>query len=159
MVHASHSGQEVWGLIPRPVKSGTASPTARHRCDIPSELCFPGAKPRRWTPPLVTSYSVYRKYDDDLIYFYWLLKKNIKINSSSRNLQLTAFAICILLPSPPSADLYHQANLVCSLYELSVTRISPSQLPPSPHEPKSNLHYTRGITLKRVTSGGTISAT
>ena len=29
---------------------GTASPTARYRCEVPSELCSPGAKPRRWLP-------------------------------------------------------------------------------------------------------------
>ena len=32
---------------------GTVSPTARRRCDVFSKLCSPGAKPRRWTPPLV----------------------------------------------------------------------------------------------------------
>ena len=36
---------------------GTVSPTARHRCDVSSELCCLealGTKPRRRTPPLVT---------------------------------------------------------------------------------------------------------
>ena len=37
---------------------GTMSPTARHRCDVSSELCFPGAKPRRWAPPLLTRCGV-----------------------------------------------------------------------------------------------------
>ena len=27
----------------------TVSPMARHRCDVSSELCSPGAKSRRWT--------------------------------------------------------------------------------------------------------------
>ena len=35
------------GSIPGPVISDTVSPTARHRCDVSSELCCPGAKPRR----------------------------------------------------------------------------------------------------------------
>ena len=35
----------------------TMSPTARHRCDVPSELCSQGAKPRRWVPPLVTRFG------------------------------------------------------------------------------------------------------
>ena len=37
---------------------GSASPTARHRCDVSSELCSPGAKPRRWASPLVTRFGV-----------------------------------------------------------------------------------------------------
>ena len=44
--------------IPEPVKSATVSPIARHRCDVSSELCCPGAKPRRWIPPLVTRFGV-----------------------------------------------------------------------------------------------------
>ena len=35
----------------------TVSPTARHRCDVFTELCSPGAKPR-WAPPLVTRFGV-----------------------------------------------------------------------------------------------------
>ena len=31
---------------------------ARHRCSVYSELCSPGAKPRRWAPPLVTRLGV-----------------------------------------------------------------------------------------------------
>ena len=27
------------------------SPTARHRCDVSSETCCPGTKPKRWAPP------------------------------------------------------------------------------------------------------------
>ena len=45
--------------IPGPVKSYTESATARHRCDVSSELCSPGAKPG-WVPPLVT-----REYNGD----------------------------------------------------------------------------------------------
>ena len=36
---------------------GTMPPTARHRCDVPSERCSQGAKPRRWAPPLVTRFG------------------------------------------------------------------------------------------------------
>ena len=36
----------------------TVSPTARHRCDVSSELCCPGAKPRRWAPSLDTRFGV-----------------------------------------------------------------------------------------------------
>ena len=32
--------------------------TARHRCDVSSGLCCPGAKPRKWAPPLVTRFGV-----------------------------------------------------------------------------------------------------
>ena len=45
----------------------TVSPTARHRCDGSSELCSPDTKPRRWAPPLVTRFGVYREYNKDLI--------------------------------------------------------------------------------------------
>ena len=41
------SVREVWHSNPGSVKSETESPTAHHRCDVPSELCSPGAKPRR----------------------------------------------------------------------------------------------------------------
>ena len=34
------------------------TPTSRHRCDVSSELYSPGAKPRRWAPPLVTRIGV-----------------------------------------------------------------------------------------------------
>ena len=36
----------------------TVSPTACYRCDVCSELCSPGAAPRRWAPPLVTRLGV-----------------------------------------------------------------------------------------------------
>ena len=35
------------GLLPGPVKSGAVSPTTRHRCDVSSEQCCPGAEPRK----------------------------------------------------------------------------------------------------------------
>ena len=37
------SVQEVWGLIPRPVKSDTVSATACHRCGASPEMRCPGA--------------------------------------------------------------------------------------------------------------------
>ena len=37
---------------------GTMLLMARHRCDVSSELRSPGAKPRRWAPPLVTRFGV-----------------------------------------------------------------------------------------------------
>ena len=45
---ATLSLREVWGSIPGPVKSAQC----RHRCYVFSELCCPGAKPRRWALPL-----------------------------------------------------------------------------------------------------------
>ena len=36
------------GSIPVPFKSNTLSPAAHHRCDVSSELCCPGVKPRRY---------------------------------------------------------------------------------------------------------------
>ena len=41
------SVRKVWGSIPRSVKSDAQPQTARHCCDVSSELCCPGAKPRR----------------------------------------------------------------------------------------------------------------
>ena len=49
---------EVWGSNPGSLKLNTVSPIARHRCDYSSQLCYPGAKPRRWAPPLITRLSV-----------------------------------------------------------------------------------------------------
>ena len=43
----SLSARQIMGFIPGPVKTDKLSPTARHRCDVSSELCCPGAKPRR----------------------------------------------------------------------------------------------------------------
>ena len=48
---------------------GTVSPAARHLFGVSSELGCPGAKPRRWAPPLVTRFGVIPRvlYDEDLI--------------------------------------------------------------------------------------------
>ena len=37
-------GGPVWNSISGSVESDTVSLTARHRCDVSSKLCFPGAK-------------------------------------------------------------------------------------------------------------------
>ena len=49
------------GFESRAGQIGTVSPTARHRCDVSSELCSPGAKLRRWAPQLVTRFGVIRQ--------------------------------------------------------------------------------------------------
>ena len=49
--------REVLGSILGLVKLDTVSPSARHRCDVSSELCRPGANPRRLIPPLVTRFG------------------------------------------------------------------------------------------------------
>ena len=54
---ASLLAREVWGSIPGSVQSETVA-TARHLCDVSSELYCPGDKPRRWTPPLLTRFGV-----------------------------------------------------------------------------------------------------
>ena len=46
------------GIRLRPDQISRVSPTARHRCDVSLELYCPGAKPRRWIPPLVTHFRV-----------------------------------------------------------------------------------------------------
>ena len=58
----SLSAREDLDSIPGLVKSNAVSPTARHRCDVSSELCCPDAKPRRWIPPLVTRFSVISRW-------------------------------------------------------------------------------------------------
>ena len=52
------SVEKIGDSIPWSVKSDTVSPTARHRCDVSSELCCLGSEPRRWNPPLVTRFGV-----------------------------------------------------------------------------------------------------
>ena len=54
----SLSVREVWVSITGAVKSDTVSPTARHHCDVSSELCCPGAKSRSWAPTLATRFGV-----------------------------------------------------------------------------------------------------
>ena len=56
-----------YGSISRPVKLDTVLPPLQYRL----EWCCPGAKPRRWTPPLVTRFLIigYCKYNEDLIWF------------------------------------------------------------------------------------------
>ena len=46
------------GFNPGSFKSDPVSPTARHRYDVSSELCWPGTKPRRWAALLVTRFGV-----------------------------------------------------------------------------------------------------
>ena len=47
---------------------------ARQHRDVSSKLCCPGAKPRRWTPPLVTYFDVIRRDNEDLIFaLIWYL--------------------------------------------------------------------------------------
>ena len=46
------------GSITELVTSDTVSPEVRHRCDVSSELCCPGAKQRKLAPPLVTRFGV-----------------------------------------------------------------------------------------------------
>ena len=41
------SVRDVSDSIPGPVKPNTVSPTARQHCDVSSDLCCPGVKPRR----------------------------------------------------------------------------------------------------------------
>ena len=57
-VVTSLSTRGVRGSIPGPIKSDTISPMTRHRRNVSLELCCPDAKPRRWTPPLVTRFDV-----------------------------------------------------------------------------------------------------
>ena len=46
------------GSIPGRVKSHTVPSTARHRCEVSSEMCYPSAKPWRLAPLLVTRFGV-----------------------------------------------------------------------------------------------------
>ena len=54
----SLSVREVRGSILSPVKSDPVSPTACHRRNVSSELCWPDDEPRRCAPPLVTRFGV-----------------------------------------------------------------------------------------------------
>ena len=55
------------GFDSRAGQIGTISPTARHRCDVSSELRCPGAKQRKRTRPPVTRFGVYYQYIEVLI--------------------------------------------------------------------------------------------
>ena len=46
-------------------------PRNRHRCDVSSELCCPGAKPWRWIP--LQASTQYREDNEGLIEFYFLV--------------------------------------------------------------------------------------
>ena len=54
----SLSTRKIWSSIPGPVKLVTVSPKACCRCDVSSEPCCPGAKSRRWIPPVTTLLGV-----------------------------------------------------------------------------------------------------
>ena len=57
--------------IPGSVKSDTILPTYRHRCDVSSELCCPGATLQRWAPHLLHVSAYYRQYKDLVGIFFW----------------------------------------------------------------------------------------
>ena len=50
--------RKISGSILGLVKSDGGLPAARHRGDVSSNLCCPGAMRWRWTPPLVTRLGV-----------------------------------------------------------------------------------------------------
>ena len=52
------SVREVWGWNPAPVE--LVQCRQEHRRDVFSELCCPGAIPRRWAPPAATPYTLRR---------------------------------------------------------------------------------------------------
>ena len=58
LLNAHAIGEDGLGFKSQVGQIGTVSPTARHRCDVSSELCSEGAKPRRWIPPVVTRFDV-----------------------------------------------------------------------------------------------------
>ena len=65
--------QKALSSIPEPVNSNAMLATTHHRCAVSSELCCPGAKPRRWIPPLVTRFGVIsRVYWIGFDFLIWL---------------------------------------------------------------------------------------
>ena len=69
LLKMSLSMWKVGGSIPRPVKSDidTVQPAARHRCDVSSELCCPGARSRGRAPPLVATLRYYSECNETSI--------------------------------------------------------------------------------------------
>ena len=57
------------GTILGPVESDSGPPSARHHCDVSSELCYPGAKLRRWTRHSLHASAKYREYNENLMIF------------------------------------------------------------------------------------------
>ena len=66
LVETSLLAREVLGSIPRLVNSGTVLPTARYRCDVTSELCYPDPEPRSLNPVTrcMLRYNEYREYNE-----------------------------------------------------------------------------------------------
>ena len=61
LLNASLSVREVWGSISELDKVNTVSPTARHRCDLFSELCCTGADLWRRISSLVARFAVIQR--------------------------------------------------------------------------------------------------
>ena len=57
VVAVEHTATRVLGLG-FDFQAGRNRTQCRRRCDVPSELCCPGAKSRRWISPLVTRFGV-----------------------------------------------------------------------------------------------------
>ena len=49
---------EVMGALRGTIKSDSVTSTTRHRCNVPSELYCPDAKPWRWATPFVTHFGL-----------------------------------------------------------------------------------------------------
>ena len=67
MVENSAVGAGGLGLIPRPVKSDTVSPTARHRSHVSSELCCPALSAGDGPRYSLHASARCREYNEDLI--------------------------------------------------------------------------------------------
>ena len=80
IINATLSKQEVWYSIPGPVEFGTVSSMTRHRCDVSSELCCPGAKLLVRAPSLVTHFGVIPRDNVDFFDFESQQKISILTN-------------------------------------------------------------------------------
>ena len=87
LLRRSLSMREIWGSIPGPIKSDAVSPTARHRCDVSSELCYPGAN-----PPLVT--RLRRNTASILNILFYLKNESDELAAKAINIFSLQFIIC-----------------------------------------------------------------
>ena len=123
--------RKVTGSFLDPVKSDTVSPMVRHRCDVSSELCCPGAKPRRWAPPFVLRFGVIapiygnkdliliRSSDRMTIFSQINASRTLAINTPLVTLKTWAFIIPDLELTPFTTAIIITVNATLGIKEMA----------------------------------------
>ena len=99
---------------------GTVSSTARHRCDVFSKVCYPGAKPRRWTPLLVAHFSVIIAFHNHKVTLICALP------SFTSEFSYDFFNLIAACQIPPTTDsLIIMKHLIQGRYNVTRLRVEP----------------------------------